>query len=190
MNENITNLVCISGKIVEEIQHLFGPYYTTVVSVERGNGKIDMFPIRVEYSLIKGIEIGTFVSLSGEIHHKRRLIKEWKNIINVFEIHILDKEYYEQRAYLEGRVALKYTLDWKCDKQCQILVDAKRKSKGISDYIEVYGYEKHAELVKNINEGDYVRANGKVQSRQFTHRVTGQKYLILDVKLSYIKKLY
>ena len=190
MKEKVTNLVCVSGKITEKIQHLFGPYYTTVVSVERGNGKVDIFPLRLDYSLTKGLEIGTFVSLSGEIHHKRMLIKDWKNIINVFEINILNEEFYEQRAYLEGKVALRYKLDWKFEKQCQILLDAQRKHRDVSDYIEVYGFEKHAELMKDIKEGDYVRVIGKLQSRNFNHRVTGEKYLVLDVKISYIKKLY
>ena len=186
--KELDNIICISGKIAKDFQHSHKNYYTSIVHVERENGKIDMIPIMFDIRIMEGITVGTYVSISGQIHHERKRKEEWKHYVFVNHINIIENEQYEQMAYLSGTVYQKFEINGKI-KKLEFILNMERGYKGITDHITVYVLDKQYKMMVDVCIGDKIEMIGKLQSKQFVEKGTGKLRNAINVKLQHAQKI-
>lgn len=191
--EQENNKVTLSGEIVSNFEfeyEVFGEgFYTAMLASERTSGQKDIIPIMVSERLVdvKADWIGRFVKVSGQFRSYNKHEGE-KNrlVLSVFvrEFEEIEFEYQEPGS---GNDENHISLDGYICKQpicrktkigreiADILLAANRKY-GKTDYMPTIFWGRNARFASGLGIGTRLRIDGRIQSREYRKRISGDEF--------------
>lgn len=179
----VKNFVCISGVITEKFTHSHNNYYISNLKVKRNSGKFDNFPIMCEWKDgLENIEVGTVVSIHGEIRHYGKMEKETKQIVLIRTIEVLDKETYENFAYVVGTVNTNYLFGEKREATIEV-----ERVYNVTDFVTLYTFNERIEKrLRFYNPGEKICALGRLKTRYFKRYMEEEKNKIIEIEIQLI----
>lgn len=175
------NQVTISGTITEELKlshTIFGEgFYTSYISSDRTRGTADVIPIMVSERLIAVDDVwtGQNVRISGQFrsYNKRDAVRN-KLILSVFvrELEVVeDDAYNENEIILEGFICKEPNYrTTPLGREITDFLLAVNRPYGKSDYIPCIAWGRNAKYVSDMNVGNMVHIEGRIQSREYIKR--------------------
>ncbi|NLL56756.1 MAG: single-stranded DNA-binding protein [Clostridiales bacterium] len=174
MNNNIAT---ISGIVIEEPRYshqMYGEgFYESTLSVPRLSEQVDNIPFTISERLLTDnrVSVGNTITLSGQLRSYNKIIDgRSKLLLTLFVRDILDEE--------EGRNP--NTIDlvgYICKPPIYRLTPFKREISDIllavnraynkSDYLPCIAWGRNARFIKDIDVGQKVYINGRIQSREY-----------------------
>lgn len=178
------NIIELKGKVIKSIEfshESFGEkFYKTEIAVSRLSGELDYININISDLDLRDKEIneGDLVKVTGQIRSYNHYIKKEnetkrKLVINVFakEIIKIDEEELKDKAETNKAILIGFI----CKKPTfrktpfgreisDILVAVNRNYKK-SDYLPVISWGRNARFASNLEIGDKVKIEGRLQSR-------------------------
>ena len=194
------NRVSIIGEIVSEFKfshEVFGEgFYTVDVSVDRLSELTDVIPLMVSERLVDVSEDyqGRLVEVSGQFRSYNR----HEGTKNKLVLSIFVREWEEVEENLESGKTNQIFLDgYICKapiyrktplgREIADLLIAVNRSYGKSDYIPCISWGRNARFASGFEVGTRVRIWGRVQSREYTKKITEtecEKRIAYEVSIS------
>lgn len=190
------NKVYVYGEIVgdAEFSHeIYGEkFYNMTIKVERLSDVCDYIPITISEIILdeKNIKVGDMVAIKGQFRSYNKYV-DGKNklVLTVFVREIVPKieNYPTNIIELTGYVCKTpvYRLTPFNKEICDVLL-AVNRDYNKSDYIPCIVWGRNARFAKNINVGEKVSINGRIQSREYDKEL--EKRVAYEVSVSNIKK--
>ena len=182
INYALNNKVKLSGFIESEPQfshELYGEgFYEFLVRVPRLSQQSDVIPVTVSERLMSGIDfdIGKQVAVNGQFRSYNKIVDgKSKLMLTVFV-----RDFYE---CVEGENPNEVELwGYICKPPvyrptpfnreiCDLLI-AVNRAYNKSDYIPCIAWGRNARFVRDIEVGRRIRISGRIQSRQYTKKLT------------------
>ena len=207
MNENFTNnKVFLMGKVqgTPKYSHeLYGEgFYEFFLEVSRLSGQTDVIPVTVSERLLLGGKItdGEKIAVSGQFRSYNKLENERsKLMLTVFVRDFLE---YDESAENPNSVELNgyickppvYRTTPFNREICDVLL-AVNRGYNKSDYIPCIAWGRNARFVRNIEVGQNIVINGRIQSRKYNKRISDNEveertaYELSVNKISYDRSL-
>lgn len=181
--DEITNFVVLSGVITEKFTHNHKNYYIANLRVRRNSGKFDNFPIMCEWkNCLADIEVGTAVAIHGELRHYGRIEKTLKQIVLIRTIEVLEREKYDNFAYVVGVINKNCSFAGKSE----AIIEVKR-SYDITDFINIYTVNKSmANELKLFDEGETICAIGRLKTRMYKKYLENERNRIIEIEMQMI----
>lgn len=190
------NKVYVYGEIVgdAEFSHeIYGEkFYNMTIKVERLSDVCDYIPITISEIILdeKNIKVGDMVAIKGQFRSYNKYV-DGKNklVLTVFVREIVPKieNYPTNIIELTGYICKNpiYRLTPFNREICDVLL-AVNRDYNKSDYIPCIVWGRNARFAKNINVGEKVCINGRIQSREYDKEL--EKRVAYEVSVSNIKK--
>lgn len=188
MEEN-TNTLNITGSVIEQKvayknEKFNETFYELKLDVPRWSENNDILPIIVSEKLLYGttIEIGTLVSVVGQIRTRNYNDESGRNHLSVFgyakDISVIDiTEYAEIEdknvVTLEGFICKK-PVNRTTSNTGRVITDllvAVNRKYNRSDYVPVICWGRNAKMAAEFNVGDEIKITGRFQSRTYRKRI-------------------
>ena len=190
------NKVYVYGEIVgyAEFSHeIYGEkFYNMTLKVERLSDVCDYIPITISEIILdeKNIKVGDMVAIKGQFRSYNKYVDgKSKLVLTVFVREIVPKieNYPTNIIELTGYVCKTpvYRLTPFNKEICDVLL-AVNRDYNKSDYIPCIVWGRNARFAKNINVGEKVCINGRIQSREYDKEL--EKRVAYEVSVSNIKK--
>lgn len=204
MNKNLeNNLVTISGEISTKLEfshEVFGEkFYMFFVDIPRNSGYVDSLPVIVSERLINVTEElrGLKVIVNGQYRSYNKH-EEKKNYL-MLSVFALEIEFVEEilnchdrnSIYLEA-VIVKEPIYRKTPYGREItdILVAVNRPYGKADYIPCICWGRNAKYVSNLNIGDSLFINGRIQSREYNKKLpdgTAETRIAYEVSVSVLE---
>lgn len=186
-NEIKKNKVVLNGTNAEEFQfshEIYGEgFYMAKITVERDSGISDIIPIMVSERLadVKGSWTGQVVRITGQFRsynkheeNKNRLVLSvFAREFEVWEDDGTIKPIDENSIFLDGYIC-KQPIYRKTPLGREIadILLAVNRPYGKSDYIPCIAWGRNARHISGFNIGDNVQLWGRIQSREYTKKIS------------------
>ncbi|MCL2862257.1 MAG: single-stranded DNA-binding protein [Firmicutes bacterium] len=177
-----SNKVYLSGKVASDLTYsheLYGEgFYEFVLEVPRLSNHSDKIPITVSERLITGmnLELGTKVSLNGQFRSYNKMVGERSKLMLTVFVRDFDSceeadnpNSVEISGYI-CKMPIYRTTPFNRE-ICDILV-AVNRAYNKSDYIPCIAWGRNARFVKDIGVGQKITVYGRVQSREYTKKLS------------------
>ncbi len=180
--EKPNNRVFIRGEIVTEARYsheVYGEgFYETDVLVKRLSGQADVLPLTISERLItsNGLKPGSEISALGQFRSYNKLVGEKsKLMLTVFVRELIDAEDAKNpnNIVLSGYVCKPpvYRTTPFSREISDVLV-AVNRAYNKSDYIPCIAWGRNARFVKNLAVGERIALSGRIQSREYTKKIS------------------
>lgn len=186
-----------------EINHkIFGEsFYMFQLSVERASGTCDVFPVMVSDRVIttekiESLEEGMTVEIKGEMRSRKVKSKEKKLQLHVMaeSIEVTPNKKPFNNVFLIGELVsdakhrkLTNRKDGREDTDVTDIFLRVHRSYNKHDYIPVILWGKNARYAASLKKGTNVSLDGRLQSRGYTNRTTGNVIAIYELSASRIE---
>ena len=199
------NRVFISGEIVTkaEFSHeVYGEgFYEMNVLVKRLSGQGDVLPVTVSERLItdKDLKVGVTINALGQFRSYNKLVDgKSKLMLTVFIRELVDETYVKNpnSIVLTGYICkppVYRTTPF--NREIADILIAVNRSYNKSDYIPCIAWGRNARFVRNIEVGQNIVINGRIQSRKYNKRISDSEveertaYELSVNKISYDRSL-
>lgn len=180
------NIVSLTGQVAETplySHQVFGEgFYETFLEVKRLSDQSDMIPITVSERLIDEnlIKKGSTICVSGQFRSYNKLIDgKSRLMLTVFvrDIEEVDPSQNPNTIELIGYICKEpiYRITPFKREICDILL-AVNRAYNKSDYIPCIAWGRNARYVKNLDIGDKITLNGRIQSRGYQKLLENGEY--------------
>ncbi|MBR1868074.1 MAG: single-stranded DNA-binding protein [Clostridia bacterium] len=180
--EKPNNRVFIRGEIVTEARYsheVYGEgFYETDVLVKRLSGQADILPLTISERLIQsnGLKPGSQISALGQFRSYNKLVGEKsKLMLTVFVRELVEAEDAKNpnNVVLSGYVCKPpvYRTTPFSREISDVLV-AVNRAYNKSDYIPCIAGGRNARFVKNLAVGERIALSGRIQSREYTKKIS------------------
>ena len=180
--EKITNKVFIKGEIVSEAKfshEVYGEdFYETEILVKRLSGKADVLPITVSQKLIESenIEVGSKICAIGQFRSYNKIEGgKSKLMLTVFIKEVIDGSAVlnPNNIVLCGYICkppIYRTTPF--NREIADVLVAVNRAYNKSDYIPCIAWGRNARFVKNLSVGEKIALSGRIQSREYTKKLS------------------
>lgn len=150
------------------------------IGIKRTSGKVDLLPVIVEEKQTEVLKIGKYVYVEGRYssfnkheNGKNHLILE----IKAEQIGLEDYENDENKLILEGYLCKPpvYRKTPKGKEVCDLMIACNEYDLRRTDYIPCVAWWKEAREAANFKVGDYVSIIGRIQSRIYQKKLSGDE---------------
>ena len=184
MNTNYekNNIAHISGEVKEEpkFSHLIlgEGFYDIAVEVPRLSEEFDTVPVTISERLIENIKTGDKISIDGQFRSYNKLEDgRSKLILTLFakELSDIDESVNPNTISLTGFLCKQpiYRTTPFGREICDVLI-AVNRAYNKSDYIPCIAWGRNARFVKNLEVGQKVNLQGRIQSRNYQKKYDDQ----------------
>lgn len=174
MNNNVAT---ICGVVTEEPRYshqMFGEgFYESVLTVPRLSDQVDVIPFTVSERLLTdgAIEVGNTVTLSGQLRSYNKLVDgKSKLLLTLFVRDVWENDDSRNPNTIDivGYVCKSpvYRMT-PFKREISDLLLAVNRAYNKSDYLPCIAWGRNARFVKDINVGEKVIVNGRIQSRDY-----------------------
>lgn len=169
------NIVTLSGHIEGEPKYshtMFGEgFYETFINVPRLSDQSDMIPLTISERLLADERMGTTITITGQLRSYNKIIDgRSRLLLTVFVRDILDfdPEKNPNTIDITGFVCKQPVYRTTPFKReiCDVLL-AVNRAYNKSDYLPCIAWGRNARFVKDIEIGEKLVVNGRVQSRSY-----------------------
>lgn len=192
------NEVTISGRIESgftfETENYNEKFYKFTIYIERTSGSADLIPVIVSERLIDvNMDcIGRYVSIKGQfrshnVHDSKTGKASLLLYVFPFQIELIDRCEFVNEIALEGFVCKKPTFrNTPFGRSISDLIMAVNRQYSKSDYIPCICWGRNAIFASNMNVGDQVHIDGRIQSREYEK--DGHTHVAFEVSVNLIEK--
>ena len=198
-NPEKNNKVYIYGEIVSEAtfsHEVYGEgFYEFYVKVMRLSGQADILPVTVSERLIRGndLKVGSMLSAAGQFRSYNKLEGGRSRLmLTVFvrELVPAGEGKNPNGIVLSGYICkppIYRTTPF--NREIADLLLAVNRAYNKSDYIPAITWGRNARFVQNLKVGDRVALSGRIQSREYTKRLTETEAVTMTAYEVSISKL-
>ncbi len=175
--EKGNNRVYVRGEIVSTARYsheIYGEgFYEMDVMIKRLSGQADVLPITVSERLIqeKDLQVGKTISAIGQFRSYNKLVEnKSKLMLTVFARDIVENEENKNpnSITLSGYVCKEPVYrTTPFNREIADVLLAVNRAYNKSDYIPCIAWGRNARFVKNLQVGDFLTINGRIQSREY-----------------------
>lgn len=175
--EKGNNRVYVRGEIVSTARYsheIYGEgFYEMDVMIKRLSGQADVLPITVSERLIqeKDLQLGKTISAIGQFRSYNKLVdNKSKLMLTVFARDIVENEENKNpnSITLSGYVCKEPVYrTTPFNREIADVLLAVNRAYNKSDYIPCIAWGRNARFVKNLQVGDFLTINGRIQSREY-----------------------
>ena len=175
--EKGNNRVYVRGEIVSTARYsheIYGEgFYEMDVMIKRLSGQADVLPITVSERLIqeKDLQVGKTISAIGQFRSYNKLVdNKSKLMLTVFARDIIENEENKNpnSITLSGYVCKEPVYrTTPFNREIADVLLAVNRAYNKSDYIPCIAWGRNARFVKNLQVGDFLTINGRIQSREY-----------------------
>ncbi len=175
--EKGNNRVYVRGEIVSTARYsheIYGEgFYEMDVMIKRLSGQADVLPITVSERLIqeKDLQVGKTISAIGQFRSYNKLVdNKSKLMLTVFARDIVENEENKNpnSITLAGYVCKEPVYrTTPFNREIADVLLAVNRAYNKSDYIPCIAWGRNARFVKNLQVGDFLTINGRIQSREY-----------------------
>ena len=181
-HEKQNNKVFLKGQIVTEARYsheVYGEgFYEMDVLVKRLSGQGDVLPVTISERLIESnrLTVGSEISAVGQFRSYNKLVEgKSKLMLTVFVRDIVDgaEAKNPNAIVLSGYICKPpvYRTTPFSREIADILI-AVNRAYNKSDYIPCIAWGRNARFVKNLEVGEKIAISGRIQSREYTKRIS------------------
>ena len=181
-HEKQNNKVFLKGQIVTEARYsheVYGEgFYEMDVLVKRLSGQGDVLPVTISERLIESnrLTIGSEISAVGQFRSYNKLVEgKSKLMLTVFVRDLVDgaEAKNPNAIVLSGYICKPpvYRTTPFSREIADILI-AVNRAYNKSDYIPCIAWGRNARFVKNLEVGEKIAISGRIQSREYTKRIS------------------
>ena len=182
IEEKQNNKVFVSGVIVTEAKfshEVYGEgFYEMDVLVKRLSGQGDVLPVTISERLIESnrLTVGSEISAVGQFRSYNKLVEgKSKLMLTVFVRDLVDgaEAKNPNSIVLSGYICKPpvYRTTPFSREIADILI-AVNRAYNKSDYIPCIAWGRNARFVKNLEVGEKIAVSGRIQSREYTKRIS------------------
>lgn len=188
MNQLINNRIVLSGEVIEEplySHEVFGEsFFTFLLSVNRLSGQKDILPITVSERLLSdsSLEIGTRVSVDGQLR-SYNIVSDNKSRLQLQtfarELIFMSEQLEDENSItLEGYICKPpiYRVTPFSREIADVLI-AVNRAYGKSDYIPCICWGRNARYCQQLQVGDRLDVEGRLQSREYQKRLSDESVI-------------
>ncbi|HBF44705.1 MAG TPA: single-stranded DNA-binding protein [Clostridiales bacterium] len=175
--EKGNNKVYVRGEIVSTARYsheIYGEgFYEMDVMIKRLSGQADILPVTVSERLIqeKDLQVGKTISAIGQFRSYNKLVdNKSKLMLTVFARDIVENEENKNpnSITLSGYVCKEPVYrTTPFNREIADVLLAVNRAYNKSDYIPCIAWGRNARFVKNLQVGDFLTINGRIQSREY-----------------------
>jgi primosomal replication protein N len=195
--EEQNNKFTICGEIATNpvFSHdVFGEgFYEMFISCKRSSGTADVLPITISERLMNEYDFraGATLNAVGQFRSYNKLIdKKSRLILTLFVTEVLENENtaHSNAIILQGYICkepIYRTTPF--DREITDILLAVNRSYSKSDYIPCIAWGRNANYAQNFNVGDKIAIVGRIQSREYNKKISGQevkKMVAYEVSIS------
>ncbi|MBO4262519.1 MAG: single-stranded DNA-binding protein [Clostridia bacterium] len=180
--EKQNNRVFIRGEIVTEARYsheVYGKgFYETDVLVKRLSGQADVLPVTVSERLIESnhLAVGSEISAIGQFRSYNKLADgKSRLMLTVFVRELIDAKNVKNpnNVVLSGYICKPpiYRTTPFSREIADVLI-AVNRAYNKSDYIPCIAWGRNARFVKNLAVGERIAVSGRIQSREYTKKLS------------------
>ena len=178
------NIAHISGRVAEEpkFSHLIlgEGFYDLKLEVPRLSDESDTIPVTISERLIDNLKVGDELSVDGEFRSYNKYDDgKSKLILTLFakELTDIDEIRNTNTISLTGYICKEpiYRTTPFGREICDCLV-AVNRAYNKSDYIPCIAWGRNARFVKNLEVGEKITLNGRIQSRKYQKKIEDDKF--------------
>lgn len=177
------NQVTIVGEICSEFQYnheVFGEkFYRVSVKVDRLSNNSDILPIIISERLtdLDDLAVGTYVMINGqfrsynertETRNRLRLSVFAKDVTIIYDEEYVPSNYIYLNGYICKEPKYRKT---PLGREISDLLIAVNRSYGKSDYIPSICWGRNAKYASELQVGDGIEIEGRIQSREYTKKL-------------------
>lgn len=181
-HEKQNNKVFLKGQIVTEARYsheVYGEgFYEMDVLVKRLSGQGDVLPVTISERLIESnrLTVGSEISAVGQFRSYNKLVEgKSKLMLTVFVRDLVDgaEAKNPNTIVLSGYICKPpvYRTTPFSREITDILI-AVNRAYNKSDYIPCIAWGRNARFVKNLEVGEKIAISGRIQSREYTKRIS------------------
>lgn len=174
MNNNVAT---ITGKVIEEPRYshqMYGEgFYESILAVPRLSEQVDNIPFTISERLLidERVNVGNTISLLGQLRSYNKIVDERsKLLLTLFVRDILEEEEGRNPNIIDivGYICKPpiYRMTPFKREICDILL-AVNRAYNKSDYLPCIAWGRNARFIKDIEVGQKVYINGRIQSREY-----------------------
>lgn len=185
---NKNNIVSLRGYFYGEFEYSHTThekdFYINYLDVKRTNGAIDRIPIMVPEHLVnvKDLWMGAPVVIGGSYRSYNKHDADRNRLVltvlanSIKKLGMVDRR--QNFISLCGYICKEpiYRTTPKGRKITDLLIAINRPCEKKSDYIPCIFWESDAELAKDFKIGDKISVGGRVQSREYTKKISDSEY--------------
>lgn len=178
------NIAHISGRVMEEpkFSHLIlgEGFYDLKLEVPRLSDESDTIPVTISERLIDNLKVGDELSVDGEFRSYNKYDDgKSRLILTLFakELTDIDEIRNTNTISLTGYICKEpvYRTTPFGREICDCLV-AVNRAYNKSDYIPCIAWGRNARFVKNLEVGEKITLNGRIQSRKYQKKIEEDKF--------------
>ena len=179
INYDNNNVLQLKGKIIEQPTYshsvLGEGFFETKLEVKRLSTEVDILPVTISERLISGINVGDEVGIKGQFRSYNKLedLKS-KLMLTVFVREIVDPQAITaaNNINLVGYICKEpiYRTTPFGREIADILL-AVNRAYNKSDYLPCIAWGRNARFVKDMQVGEKIEINGRVQSRNYQKKL-------------------
>ena len=197
--EKISNKVFVKGEIASEARYsheVYGEgFYETEIIVKRLSGKADVLPITISERLIEthNIAVGSKICAIGQFRSYNKLENgKSKLMLTVFVREIIDGKEVQNpnNVVLSGYICkppVYRTTPF--NREIADVLVAVNRAYNKSDYIPCIAWGRNARFVKNLAVGEKIALSGRIQSREYTKKLSETESKVMTAYEVSISKL-
>ena len=179
INYDNNNILQLKGKIIETPTYshsvLGEGFFETKLEVKRLSTEVDILPVTISERLISGIKIGDEVGIKGQFRSYNKLedLKS-KLMLTVFVREIIDPQTISvaNNINLVGYICkdpIYRTTPF--GREIADILLAVNRAYNKSDYLPCIAWGRNARFVKDLQVGEKLEINGRVQSRNYQKKI-------------------
>ena len=187
--EKQNNKVYILGVVLTKAvfsHEVYGEgFYEMNVSVKRLSGQSDILPVTISERLIEAnkLEVGSKLCAIGQFRSYNKIVDgKSRLMLTVFVRELCEEEYPQNpnSIALSGYICkppIYRTTPF--EREIADLLIAVNRAYNKSDYIPCIAWGRNARFVKNLAVGEKVALSGRIQSREYTKKLSEQESKIM-----------
>ena len=187
--EKQNNKVYILGEVLTKAvfsHEVYGEgFYEMNVSVKRLSGQKDILPVTISERLIEAnkLEVGSTLCAIGQFRSYNKIIDGKSRLMLTVFVRELCEEQYPQNPNsiaLSGYICkapIYRTTPF--EREIADLLIAVNRAYNKSDYIPCIAWGRNARFVKNLAVGEKVALSGRIQSREYTKKISESESKIM-----------
>jgi len=193
MKEQETNVVTISGEIISDFsfnhEKCGEGFYTALISIERKSRVKDVLPIMVSERItdVKREWKGRHVEIIGQFRSYNKRTESGNRLM----LHIFARKFItdtfekeepgigkdENRIYLDGFICKQPSYrETPLGREITDILLAVNRQYGRSDYIPCVAWGRNARFAENLQVGDHISIEGRIQSREYKKKISDDEF--------------
>lgn len=180
--EKQSNRVLVKGEIVSETRYsheVYGEgFYETDLLVKRLSGQADILPITISERLIEAnhLTVNSEICAIGQFRSYNKLVDgKSKLMLTVFVRELIDGKDVENpnNIVLSGYICkppIYRTTPF--SREISDVLIAVNRAYNKSDYIPCIAWGRNARFVRNLGVGERIALSGRIQSREYTKKIS------------------